>query len=89
MAYVIERVIKSGQTRYTGMYWAANGKAKAAGTFDTHERAIEVALEEEAHARGLLEETTPAKKATMTIQEFGEERFLKHHHSALRGCLTW
>jgi integrase len=82
MAYVIERIDQSGRARYTGMYRAANGKAKSAGTFDTHERAIEVATEEEQHARGLLEETTPAEKATKTIKQFGDERFLKFHHAA-------
>jgi integrase len=82
LAYVIERVDQRGRVRYTGMYWAANGKAKSAGTFDTHERAIEVAVEEEQHAHRLLAETTPAEKATRTIQEFGDERFLKYHHSA-------
>jgi hypothetical protein len=78
VAYVIERASRSG-TRYVGVYRAANGKYKSAGTYDSHERAYEVADEEERHARGFLEETTPAGKATMTISEFGEQRFLRYH----------
>ena len=40
MAYVIERASRSG-TRYVGVYRAANGKYKSAGTYDSHERAYE------------------------------------------------
>ena len=78
MAYVIERASRSG-TRYVGIYRAANGKYKSAGTYDSHERAYEVAEEEERHARGFLEETSPAGKAKMTISEFCEQRFLRYH----------
>jgi len=78
VAYVIERASRSG-TRYVGIYRAANGKYKSAGTYDSHERAYEVAEEEECHARGFLEETSPAGKATMTISEFCEQRFLRYH----------
>jgi hypothetical protein len=46
---------------------------------DVHERAYEIAEEEERHARGFLEETSPADKATMTISEFCEQRFLRYH----------
>jgi hypothetical protein len=38
-----------------------------------------VAEEEERHARGFLEETSPSGKATMTIAEFCEQRFLRYH----------
>ncbi|HEX6525081.1 MAG TPA: tyrosine-type recombinase/integrase [Streptosporangiaceae bacterium] len=78
MAYVIERESRSG-ARYVGIYKAADGKYKSAGTYGTHERAFEVAQEEERHARGFLTETSPADKATMTIAEFCEKRFLPHH----------
>jgi integrase len=78
VAYVIERAGRSGP-RYVGIYRAANGKYKSAGTYDTHERAYEVADEEERHARGFLKETSPADKATMTISEFCEQRFLRYH----------
>ena len=78
MAYVIERDSRAGK-RYVGIYRAADGKYKSAGTYDTHERAYEVAEEEERHARGFLDETSPAAKATMTISEFCEQRFLRYH----------
>jgi integrase len=78
MAYVIERESRSG-ARFVGMYKAVDGKYKSAGTYDSHERAFEVAAEEERHARGLLEETSPAEKATMTIADFCERRFLPYH----------
>ena len=42
MAYVIERASRSG-TRYVGVYRAADGKYKSAGTYDSHDRAYEVA----------------------------------------------
>ena len=51
MAYVIERGSRSGR-RYVGMYRSADGKYKSAGTYDSHERAYEVAEDEERHARG-------------------------------------
>jgi len=38
-----------------------------------------VAEEEERHARGFLDETSPAGKAKMTISEFCEQRFLRYH----------
>ncbi len=78
MAYVIERAGRSG-TRYVGIYRTANGKYKSAGTYESHERAYEIAEEEERHARGFLEETSPSGKATMTISEFCEQRFLRYH----------
>jgi integrase len=79
MAYVIERENRLGAARYVGMYKSADGKYKSAGTYGTHERAIEVAEEEERHARGYLTDTGPAEKATMTVAEFCEKRFLLHH----------
>ena len=81
MAYVIERESQSG-TRFVGMYKAVDGKYKSAGTFGSHERAFEVADQEERHARGLLEDTSPADKATKTIAEFCEKRFLPFHTAA-------
>jgi integrase len=78
VAYVIERAGRAG-TRYVGVYRTANGKYKSAGTYDSHERAYEIAEEEERHARGFLEETSPSGKATMTISEFCEQRFLRYH----------
>jgi hypothetical protein len=78
VAYVIERESRSGP-RYVGVYRAANGKYKSADTYDAHERAYEVAEEEERHARGFPEEASPAGQAKMTISEFCEQRFLRYH----------
>ncbi len=74
----MERASRSG-TRYVGIYRAASGTYKSAGTYDSHERAYEVADEEERHEPGFLDETSPAGKATMTISEFCEQRFLRYH----------
>jgi hypothetical protein len=78
VAYVIGREGRSG-ARYVGIYRAAGGKYKSAGTYDSHERAYEVAEDEERHARGFLDETSPSDKAKMTISEFCEQRFLPYH----------
>jgi hypothetical protein len=78
MAYVIERESRTG-TRYVGMYKAVDGKYKSAGTFDSHERAYEVADQEERHAGALLQDVGPAEKATKTIAEFCVDRFLPYH----------
>jgi integrase len=77
MAYVIARGRKAG-TRYTGMYLDPDGTYKSAGTFDTPERAQEVAEQNERHHRLRLAETSPADKATITIEDFGV-KFLKEH----------
>jgi hypothetical protein len=70
VAYVIARSRKTG-TRYTGMYLDADGAYKSAGTFDFPERAQEVAEQTERHHRLQLAETSPADKATITIEDFG------------------
>jgi hypothetical protein len=74
---VIARRRKAG-TRYTGMYLDPDGTYKSAGTFDTPERAQEVAEQNERHHRLRLAETSPADKATITIEDFGV-KFLKEH----------
>ena len=81
MAYVIERESRSG-ARFVGMYKAVDGKYKSAGTFNSHERAFEMADEAERHSLGQLEDTSPADKATMTIAEFCSKRFLPYHSAA-------
>jgi hypothetical protein len=43
MAYVNKRSGKNGAERFTGLYKAVDGTYKSAGTFDTEERAQEVA----------------------------------------------
>ena len=67
MACVIERASRAG-TRYVGVYRAANGKYKSAGTYDSHERAYEVAEDEERHARGFLEETSTVTSSTASMR---------------------
>jgi hypothetical protein len=65
MAYVNKRSGKNGTERFTGLYKAADGTYKSAGTFATEARALEVAEAAERHARLLLAETSPADKATI------------------------
>jgi hypothetical protein len=77
MPYVIERVRKQG-VRYTAMYADEKGRYKSAGTYDTEDRAWEVAEEHERHLRLRLAETSPADKATITVQDFGV-KFLREH----------
>ena len=49
MAYVERRERKKG-VRYRGLYKAADGRYRSAGTFSTEERALAVAEEAERHA---------------------------------------
>jgi integrase len=70
MAYVIERPGKNGPNRFTDLYKSEDGKYKSAGTYDTPERAQEVAEAAEVHAHLQLADTSPADKATVTITEF-------------------
>lgn len=78
MAYVNKRSGKNGAERFTGVYKAADGSYKSAGTFDTEERALEVAEAAERHARLRLAETSPADKATVTLAVY-METFLGSH----------
>src|SRR5579875_2798393 len=77
MAYVVER-LRRGRPRYTVMYKAEDGRYRSAGTYDTRERAQEVGDEAELHAKLKLAETSPADRATMTIEEFAV-KFLREH----------
>jgi integrase len=80
MAYADRRERSKG-VRYRGMYKAADGRYRSAGTFSTEERALAVASEAERHAliagpaAGGLD---PATRATRTIKEYGP-LFLRHH----------
>jgi hypothetical protein len=53
MAYTQRRERKKG-VRYRGMYKDADGRYKCAGTYDTDERALEVAVEAEKRAAELI-----------------------------------
>jgi integrase len=72
MAYVNKRSVKNGTERFTGLYKAADGTYKSAGTFDTEERALEVAQAAERHARLQLAETSPVDRATVTLATYME-----------------
>jgi hypothetical protein len=72
MAYVNRRSGKNGAERFTGIYKAADGTLKSAGTFATETRALEVAEAAERHARLQLAETSPADKATVTLATYME-----------------
>jgi hypothetical protein len=80
MAYAERRERNKG-VRYRGMYRAADGRYRSAGTFSTEERALAVASEAERHAliagpaAGGLD---PAIRATRTIKEYAP-LFLRHH----------
>lgn len=78
MAYVNKRSGKNGAERFTGLYKAADGTYKSAGTFDTGERAREVAEAAERHVHLQLAETSPADKATVTLATY-MEMFLSAH----------
>jgi integrase len=78
VAYVFERQGKDGKTRFTAMYKAENGKYRSAGTYDDEARAQQVADTSERHAHLQLAETSPAEKATITIEEF-MPKFLREH----------
>jgi integrase len=72
MAYVNKRSGKNRAKRFTGLYKAVDGTYKSAGTFDTEERALEVAQTTERHARLQLAETSPADRATVTLATYME-----------------
>ena len=80
MAYADRRERNKG-VRYRGMYKAADGRYRSAGTFNTEGRALAVASEAERHAliagpaAGGLD---PATRATRTIKEYAP-LFLRHH----------
>jgi hypothetical protein len=78
VAYVNKRSGKNGVERFTGVYKATDGSYKSAGTFDTEERALEVAEAAERHAHLRLAETSPADKATVTLAAY-VEMFLSAH----------
>ena len=78
LAYVNKRSGKNGAERFTGVYKAADGSYKSSGTFDTEERALEVAEAAERHVLLRLAETSPADKATVTLAAY-IETFLGSH----------
>jgi integrase len=69
MAYVDPYEGKRG-TRYRGYYRDPEGKRKSVGTFETHDEAMQVALEQEAWTKGQQERTSPQQLATTTLEEY-------------------
>jgi integrase len=73
MAYTERRERQKG-IRYRGIYKAADGRYRSAGTFITEERALEVAKEPERRAaeviRGAAGGLDPRIRATRTIKEY-------------------
>jgi hypothetical protein len=67
--------------RYRGIYKAADGRYRSAGTFSTEERALAVAEEAERYAAELVDGAAggldPATRATLTIAEYAP-LFLRH-----------
>jgi hypothetical protein len=81
MAHAERRERQKG-VRYRGMYQAADGRYRSAGTFSTEERALEVAKEAERRAAevigGAAGGLDPGIRATRTIKEYAP-LFLRHH----------
>ena len=81
MAYAERRERKKG-VRYRGIYKAADGRYRSAGTFSTEKRALAVAEEAERHAAevagGAAGGLDPGTRATRTIKEYAP-LFLRHH----------
>jgi hypothetical protein len=80
MAYAERRERKKG-VRYRGIYKAADGRYRSAGTFSTKEQALAVAKEAERHAEvagGAAGGLDPTIRATRTIKEYAP-LFLRHH----------
>ena len=73
MAYAERRERKKG-VRYCGIYKAADGRYRSAGTFSTEKRALAVAEEAERHAAevagGAAGGLDPGIRATRTIKEY-------------------
>ena len=72
MAYAERRERQKG-VRYRGIYKAADGRYRSAGTFSTEERALEVAKEAERRAAEVIQGAAggldPGIRATRTIKE--------------------
>jgi integrase len=81
MAYAEGRESAKGP-RYRGFYKGTDGRYKSAGTYDTEERALEIARAAEKRAAELVGGPAggldPVLRATRTIEEYAPV-FLRHH----------
>ena len=72
LVYVTKRSAKNGAERFTGLYRTVDGTYKSAGTFSPNERAFEVAEAADRHVRLQLAGTSPADKATITVEAYAD-----------------
>src|SRR3954471_17047514 len=78
--YVAKKVSKrTGQTRYTGMYYDTKGTPRSAGTYDDELEALTAAAKEQSKQEGgSLDSMTLAQKRAVTFEEFWPI-FQRHH----------
>ena len=78
--YVTIKVSKrTGQARYTGMYYDAMGTPRSAGTYDGELEALTAARHEKGKSAGdSLDSMTLAQKRAVTFEEFWPI-FQRHH----------
>lgn len=92
MAYVNKRSGKNGAKRFTGLYKAVDGTYKSAGTFDTEERALEVAQATERHAhrryRGEHQGTYARHLTLHVIPYIGKQRVAEVSRETIHRLLT-
>jgi hypothetical protein len=92
MAYVNKRSGKNGAKRFTGLYKAVDGTYKSAGTFDTEERALEVAPATERHAhrryRGEHQGTYARHLTLHVIPYIGKQRVAEVSRETIHRLLT-
>lgn len=69
MAYVVTHEGPRG-TRYKGYFRDLDGKRKSVGSFNDHDQAMQVAVEQEVWVKGQQERTAPASLATTTLAEY-------------------
>ncbi|WP_067484307.1 tyrosine-type recombinase/integrase [Actinomadura hibisca] len=78
--YVVTKVSKrTGQPRYTGMYWDATAKPRSAGTYDDELEALTAARrEQDERDADSLDSMTLAQKRAVTFEAFWPI-FQRHH----------
>lgn len=78
--YVVKKVSKrTGQTRYTGVYYDGMGTPRSAGTYDEELEALTAARNEQGKQSGAsLDSMTLAQKRAVTFEQFWLI-FQRHH----------
>jgi integrase len=77
VAYAFPRKGKDEKTRYTAVYKDITGKARSAGTFDTHKRALREAIEAEADVHA--GRAGDPQRAKTTLGAYVTGQWLAHH----------